>query len=258
VADRVCLYALVAGADGPLRATGIAGERLRAARVGGIDAVIGVVPRPPKPTVAVMRKYDEIERKLMAIYASVLPARFGTCAATLDELAESVRDRRATIHRNLRLVRGRVQMTVRLFTSSESTPNRFRVGPEPVQSRLRTRSESSTNSFRVGPEPVQSRLRTGSEYGDEATQGTEFLRRRMAETEIPGAARLRPAVVRWVRAERSQRHSGGQLAGTLYHLVPRSAVPAYRRAISRAALDEGLTTIVSGPWPPYAFADMDT
>jgi hypothetical protein len=222
-------WRLATGAGGErLRLTGVGGERLRVVRMAGVEAVIGVMPRAIRPTMAAVRRYDEVERALMARYASVLPARFGTCAATLDLLAAAVRDRRDGIRRSLRLVRGRVQMTVRLFSGSES-----------VQSH-----------------PVQSGFRTGSEYGD-AARGTEYLRRRWEETQIPGAATLRPAVARWVRAERSERHAGGQLAGTLYHLVPRGAVSAYRRGISRAATEAGLTTIVSGPWAPYAFADID-
>jgi hypothetical protein len=212
---------------------GLAGERLRTVRLGGIGAVVGVVRRVPKPTATSMRRFDEIERQLMDANPSVLPARFGTCAATLDELAASVRDRRPGIRRGLRLVRQRAQMTVRIFAGSESSPN----------------------PFRVHSEPVQSRLRTGSEYGDGATQGTQYLQRRMAETQIPGAGPLRVAVAQWVRAERTERQRLGTLAGTLYHLVPRSSVEAYRRALERAAVEAGVRATVTGPWPPYAFAD---
>jgi hypothetical protein len=73
---------------------------------------------------------------------------------------------------------------------------------------------------------------------------------------IPGSDPLRDAVARWVRAERVERHDRGRLAGSLYHLIPRGAADGYRRAIERAAVDAGLTTVVSGPWPPYAFADL--
>jgi hypothetical protein len=227
VADRVCVYALVEGLEGPLRLRGIAGERLRVAAVGGIATVIGIVPRAPKAGMAAMRRYDEVQRELMAIWQSVLPARFGTCASSVDELAVSVRDRRAAIRQNLRLVRGRAQMTIRLFT------------------RLGVRSE-----------PNRSRVRTRSEYGDGATQGTRYLRQRMEEAQVPGASRLRPAVARWVRAERSEPRPHGRFAGTVYHLVPRSNVSAYRRAVARVAVEAGLTVVVSGPWPPYAFADV--
>lgn len=226
VADRVCLYALVAGAGRPVRAAGIGGERLRTVDVGGVRAVIGTVARAPKPSLAAMRRYDDIERAVMKAYGSMLPARFGTCAATVDELARAIRDRRLHIRRNLRLVQNRVQMTVRLMA-------------RPV-----TRSESSP-----------SQLRAGSEHGDGTTQGTRYLQQRVAETRIPGADPLRAAVARWVRAERTERQSSGPLAGTLYHLVPRSAVPAYCRAVGRTAAEGGLTILVSGPWPPYAFSE---
>jgi hypothetical protein len=42
---------------------------------------------------------------------------------------------------------------------------------------------------------------------------------------------------------------------TVYHLVPRASAGAYRRALARAAAAEGVRVVISGPWPPYAFAD---
>jgi len=51
-----------------------------------------------------------------------------------------------------------------------------------------------------------------------------------------------------------ERQERGRLIGSVYHLIPRSAVSAYQRSLERAALDAGRTTIVSGPWPAYAFA----
>jgi hypothetical protein len=227
------MYALVAGAGRPRRAAGIGGEPIRIVRMAGVDAAVGVLRRVPKPTVAAMRRYDEVQRELMRGYVSVLPARFGTCAASLDHLAVSIRDRRDAIRRNLRLVRGRTQMTVRVFSGSES----------------------SLNHPRTTSETVQSRFTVGSEYGDREAKGTEYLQRRMAEIQIPGAGPLRRAVSRWVRAELTERHRAGRLAGTLYHLVPRTSVPAYRQAAERAARDAGLTIVVTGPWPPYAFAE---
>jgi hypothetical protein len=74
--------------------------------------------------------------------------------------------------------------------------------------------------------------------------------------QIPGAEPLRTAVARWVRAERVERLDRGRLAGSLYHLIPRGGASAYRRAIERAALEAGVTMVVSGPWPPYAFAEL--
>jgi hypothetical protein len=73
--------------------------------------------------------------------------------------------------------------------------------------------------------------------------------------QIPGSEPLRAAVKKWVRAERVERHDRGRLAGSIYHLVPRGAAVAYRTSLQRAALAADITVVVSGPWPPYAFAD---
>jgi hypothetical protein len=54
-----------------------------------------------------------------------------------------------------------------------------------------------------------------------------------------------------VRDERVETRAG---VTSVYHLVPRAAAEAYRRALDRAAAAQGLRIAVSGPWPPYAFA----
>jgi hypothetical protein len=74
--------------------------------------------------------------------------------------------------------------------------------------------------------------------------------------QIPAAEPLRSAVKKWVRAEHVERLDRGRLAGSVYHLVPRSAVPNYVAALERAARAADLTIVISGPWPPYAFADL--
>ena len=82
------------------------------------------------------------------------------------------------------------------------------------------------------------------------------MQQRAAEMQIPGAEPLRSAVKKWVRAERVERLDRGRMAGSIYHLVPRRAVPNYRTALERAARTGDLTIVISGPWPPYAFAQL--
>jgi hypothetical protein len=201
--------------------------------VSGLDLVIGLVPRTPRPTAATLKRYDAAVRRLMETHGSVLPARYGTCAATLEELAATTLERREALRRALRLVRHRVQMTVRVF------------GPG---------SDRGRTGVRPGSDPGPTPVRPRSEYEYGATQGRQFLQRRAAELQIPGAEPLRAAVKKWVRAERTERHDRGRLAGSMYHLVPRGAAPAYRSALQRAAIAADVTIVVSGPWPPYAFA----
>jgi hypothetical protein len=77
--------------------------------------------------------------------------------------------------------------------------------------------------------------------------GTAYLHARR----IPELDPLRRAVARWVREERLEPRAG---LASLYHLVPIGAIDAYREALVTAADAAGLRLVVSGPYPPYAFA----
>jgi hypothetical protein len=81
--------------------------------------------------------------------------------------------------------------------------------------------------------------------------GARWLRRRSAFP--PEIAPLREAVAAFVKVERAQA-DGGVLS--VYHLVEKRDRRAYRAALARAlrAL-RGARASVSGPWPPYAFAE---
>jgi hypothetical protein len=74
---------------------------------------------------------------------------------------------------------------------------------------------------------------------------------------LPGSEPIRAAVKKWVKAERIERHEGRAFAGSIFHLVTRSAVRPYHRAVEQAAMAADVTTIISGPWPPYAFAEWN-
>jgi len=82
--------------------------------------------------------------------------------------------------------------------------------------------------------------------------GTEYMRSRQREQAVPAFDPLRASVRRWVRGERMEKRAD---VASIYHLIPRGSVERYRAAIERAAHEGGVRLIVSGPWPPYAFAD---
>ena len=82
--------------------------------------------------------------------------------------------------------------------------------------------------------------------------GRQFLELRAQTQRVPQFIPLRMAVRKWVKEERMQKE--GRVA-TMYHLVPRAAVERYRKTMARAAEQAGVHAIVSGPWPPYAFAE---
>ena len=227
----ICVYALVSPPPARLGLTGMAGEKLRVVSVSRIAAVIGEMRRAPAPTVRNLRRYAAVVEAIAAKVPAILPARFATTVVDRDELTFILTSRSAALRRRLRSVRARCQMTIRLVPESES-------GDEPLRTRSRTASRT--------------RLRVA--YG--STQGTQYLRQRMATAErgraIPAFEPVRAAVGRFVKDERVEKRAD---VVTVNHLVPRTAVTRYRAAVTRAAGENHLRLMVSGPWAPYAFAD---
>jgi hypothetical protein len=86
--------------------------------------------------------------------------------------------------------------------------------------------------------------------------GADYLRGRAAAAararQVPGFEAVRARVGRWVRAERIEHRAG---VATIYHLVPRATATSYRTTVERTAAAAGIRCVVTGPWPPYAFAD---
>jgi hypothetical protein len=216
-----CVYALGSPVRGRLGITGLAGERLTVIREGSLAAFAGDVRRLPWPVEEQLRRYDRIQQRLAARVSALLPARYGTEVRDLEELQVILRSRQASLRRQLATVRGRVQMTVRLLDSSSTPVARTFLGSR--------------------GEPHKAR-----------PTGREYLLSRAEAHRLPEFDRLRTGVRRWVRAERVEKRDS---TATVYHLVPRWSAAAYRRALERGAAAAGVRVLISGPWPPYAFAD---
>lgn len=168
-----------------------------------------------------LRRYDRTMQELAEKFSAILPVRFGTRMAE-DELRFVLSSRRRAFTRALAHVRRRGQMTVRIV--------RRQAAPE-------RRPESDMPPSVTGRDYLRHRAGAAS-----------------AARAVPGFEPVRNAVRRWVRDERVE-HRGG--VSSVYHLVPRSSVDAYRRAVLRSAAAVDLPVIVSGPWPPYAFAPFE-
>lgn len=215
----VYLYALVDGEpSGPL-GEGLAGEPLRRVHRGGFAAVVGDLPRKPEPDRDTLQAQDAVVRRLAEIFTALLPARFGEAFADEAVLQDRIAGQASGIAESLALVRGCVQMTLRVFGD-----------PEPVDQQ---------------PEP------TGG-------PGARYLETRRRESErarsIPEIDPLREALRPWLRAERIERREAGLLLGTAYHLVLRDQTGAYLAALEAAGERIGGRRVsASGPWPPYAF-----
>ena len=224
------VYALVSSPPARLGVAGVAGERLRIVTADRISAVVGEVRRAPAPSVRNLRRYAVVIDSIASKVPAIVPARFGTTVDDPDELTSILRSRRSTLRERLRAVRGRAQMTIRLLGSDP--------GDAPYG----------------GPTPTMSRTGVRPPYG--ATQGTQYLERR---SEIAAKARavpefepLRDAIRRYIKDERVEKRGG---VVTINHLVSRASAARYRDAVERAARDNDVRLIITGPFPPYAFAD---
>lgn len=184
------------------------GPGLRLIRCGDLRVVAGEAEL--KVTPENLAAQDAVVRGLSV--TAVLPIRFGEKVQDEEELRKLLKPRGSDLLAALEKVRGCEQMTLRVFGE-----------PAPL------------------PEPVE-----------EGGPGTRYLEARRREIERshslpeiePLLDRLRP----WVKAERIERKEQGKLLGTVYHLVRREDVPAYKEAMK----DHRVT--LSGPFPPYAFA----
>jgi hypothetical protein len=215
----LCVYALTSGRSGRIGVRGMAGEPLRLMTVGRVAAITGEIARRPAATLARARAYDDVVRALAAGAQPILPARFGTCFRSFDDLELVLRTRERALARALSAVRGRVQMIVRM-------------------------PDSSTDERGVPPATAGG-----------AASGTEYLRARAAdaarERRVPGFEPIRETARRWIKDEAVEKR--GRVA-SVYHLIPRASARAYAQAIRRAAAERGVRVVVTGPMPAYAFA----
>ena len=241
----LCVYAIVRARPGRIGVTGLAGERLHAVTAGPIAAIVGGLRAAPRPSEATVRAYDRTVRSLARRVPALLPARFGTCVRGEDELRAILGDREPALRRALAAVRDRVQMTVRMVSRDSGSGIRgseLGIGD----------SGFGTRRSGLGLPDRESRIPNP----ESRIPGTSYLKARAAaaarERAVPAFEPLRPAVQRWVRAERVEKR--GDVA-TLYHLVPRRVADRYRGALEEAARDAKVRLLVSGPWPAYAFAD---
>ncbi len=219
----VYLYALVDGEPSGLLGEGLAGEPLRQIRCGGFAAVVGDLAKKPEPDRDTLQAQDAVVRRLAELFTALLPARFGEAFADETVLRDRIAGQASGIAESLALVRGCVQMTLRVFGDSELPPAADTADAEPAG----------------GP-------------------GTRYLEVRRREWErsrsLPEIDPLREALRPLLRAERIERRETGLLLGTAYHLVSRDQTGAYLAALQEARERIGGRRVsASGPWPPYAF-----
>lgn len=215
------VYALLAEAPGATLGRGLGGERLHLVEMEGVRVVAGTLPAVPRPSLPALRRHDAVVRRLAKVTDAVLPVRFGTALTGRAALARALAGQGPALRRALRVVRGREQMTLRVFGVPAPSP-RPRAVPD-------------------------------------GRPGTRYLAARLAaavhRTTVPELRMLRRRLAPLVRAERVERHDAPPLLATVYHLVDRGRSAEYLATLDRAVAAPGHRVRVraSGPWPAYGF-----
>jgi hypothetical protein len=200
-----------------LAARGLRRERLRLVPMRGFAAVVGELPRPPRPSAASARAFDAVLRRVGRRCPALLPVRFGAFVADEGTLHDLLAPQAAALRRAIARVRGRAQMTLRVY----------------------------------GPPPAPPRPRKGRGPG---ARHLDRVARRLGGPMPPQLETLRRAVDGLVRAERVERHARPPLLASVYHLIDRGRERSYLAAVRAAApAIAPLRVAPSGPWPPYAF-----
>ena len=94
--------------------TGAFGEAVRPEKIGKLFALVGEVPEAPAISADALRGHDAAVRRIAEVCEAFLPARFGSVSESLAGLLE----REAALLEALALVRGREQMTLRVYGSA--------------------------------------------------------------------------------------------------------------------------------------------
>ena len=214
--SRCYVYALM---DGPAPRVRVAGRTLDTLRIGSVYAAVVRTETPPPVSEDALAEQHAAVSRMAARVEAILPMRFGAFVqeSSLEELV--ARNQRA-LRTALELVRGRQQMTVRI----------------------------------LGP----ARPRTPRRPSSLPPSGTEYLHRRRDAARafpLPAIARLVQATVRDIVVAERIATGEGALQVTMWHLIERGKARQYRRDLaSVAGTMPPFQVIVSGPWPPFAFA----
>ncbi|MBX3208939.1 MAG: GvpL/GvpF family gas vesicle protein [Labilithrix sp.] len=213
------LYALVDRSPRPAAALGrgIARRPLAVVRAG--KAYVVVEPAAaPEPTPAALLAHDRVVRRIARLSPSILPLRFGSTAPDRPAVRALIAPLASALGPAFERVRGAVQFTLR------------------VEGR---RSPARRPPVTAGP-------------------GTRWLTERLSRVEAPEIDVVTEATRPYVRALRVERHARGRRIASVFHLVAREDVRAWRRALARAVggLPRGVSLTATGPWPPWAFAEL--
>jgi hypothetical protein len=210
--SAVYVYALQ---DRPGRRRVLLGHVIEIMRVDRIYAAVERRSAAPRMSEASLRTQHQIVVRLGKVADAILPVRFGALVDA-EALQRVVHRRQAVLAKSFEQVRGREQMTVRIF------------GPAPRQSAA-----------------VSLKARSGTEY---------LAGRRASRDTLPPAAALISRAVRGLASAEQIDGARGGMQAALNHLVSRGCATEYRMLVRDAVASLSRVSVtISGPWPPFAF-----
>jgi hypothetical protein len=126
---------------------GVRDELILAVDLDGFFALAGEVDEAPPMTAEALRAHEAAVRRLADACEALLPARFGSVVDDVD-----VEGRRDELLEALALVRGREQMTLRVYGAQ--TPRERASGTAYLESRRRERSVPELDPLRDAVRPL--------------------------------------------------------------------------------------------------------
>lgn len=199
---------------------------------GGLAAVVSPLEersRVESPARAQLLEYERIIRSQYAV-ADVLPMRFGSVLPSEAAVRTHLDEQRAAYLRALTRIVGCVELGVRVLLSAAPPPT----VPEPAAKPM-SRSGADYLQARRKHYSAESRLREQCLALEQALVSKVAPLCREHRTELPAPRPGEPALC------------------SLYFLVPREQVLAFRAAVSSIPVECHTEVALSGPWPPFNF-----
>jgi hypothetical protein len=230
---QLLVYCIVsASAATPGDGRGVQGGELRRITHGELAAVVSPLTQPASVTTPASADLLDYERAIRAQHAvsDVVPMRFGSVLSNEAEVRAHLQAQRTAYLRALARTAGCVEMGVRALLSPPPPP----AAPE------------ATPRARSGAEYIKARQHrySAENQSREHREAVEHLL--LSKVSV---------LCREHRAEFSTPRAGEPALHSLYFLVPREQVAAFRAALSPLPTLDGATLALSGPWPPYNFVD---
>lgn len=191
-----------------------------AIEAGELVAAASLWPDPPPPVdLGTLRTYEKI---VAAFHASrtIIPLRYGCVVGDRSVVLDLLAKRQADYQRLLEELRGRVEMGLRLLGDySPEAPRASGAGSRYLECARRR----------------QTGLTAAEEYWTDRLCGL-----------LSGLC---------ARQKKEARSSCGARLLSLYFLIARGEVDRFRELVRQLTLPPDMKLLVSGPWPPYNFAD---